>query len=63
MPKTPSSLKYGNAPYRYYSALPAGNPERLPRPDGTVATNLANVVGQAYQAEPGSSEDKALYQV
>ena len=48
---------------RYYSALPASNAYAIPRPDGTTATKLAAVVGQAYQAQPGSSEDKALYQV
>ncbi|DBA74582.1 TPA: hypothetical protein ACH3X2_009454 [Trebouxia sp. C0005] len=49
--------------YKYYSTLQASNGYFLARPDNTTATNLANVVGQAYQAQPGSSEDKALYQL
>ena len=49
---------------RYYSALPTSNADYyLERPDQTTPTNLAALVGQAYQAQPGSSEDKALYQV
>ena len=48
---------------RYYSTLLASNGYFIARPDNTTATNLASVVGQAYQAQPGSSEDKALYQV
>ncbi|KAL3148640.1 hypothetical protein ABBQ38_014063 [Trebouxia sp. C0009 RCD-2024] len=49
--------------YKYYSALPASNANAIPRPDGTTATKLAALVGQACQAQPGSSEDKALYQL
>ena len=49
---------------RYYSALPTSNVDYyLERPDKTAPTDLAALVGQAYQAQPGSSEDKALYQV
>ena len=49
--------------HRYYSALSSSNQYYLPRPDNTTATNLVAAVGQAYQPQPGSSEDKALYQV
>ncbi|KAL0035306.1 hypothetical protein WJX77_000193 [Trebouxia sp. C0004] len=49
--------------YKYYPMLQASNGYFIARPDNTTATNLANVVGQAYQAQPGSSEDKALYQL
>ncbi|DBB14474.1 TPA: hypothetical protein ACH3X3_004761 [Trebouxia sp. C0006] len=49
--------------YKYYSTLLASNGYFIARPDNTTATNLASVVGQAYQAQPGSSEDKALYQL
>ena len=52
-----------NGVCRYFSVLPIGSQYYLARPDNTVPTNLASVVGQAYQAQPGSSEDKALYQV
>lgn len=48
---------------RYYSALPSSNDYYLKRPDDTTPTSLTALVGQAYQAQPGSSEDKALYQV
>lgn len=57
------TLTTANDSCRYFSVLPTTSSYFLARPDGTTPTDLSAVVGQSYQAQPGSSEDKALYQV